>query len=48
VDERSLARAIWTEQTDCFTAQIAAQIFQYWPATERNAETMQIDHGRLS
>ncbi len=34
VDERCLAGAVWTEQTDCFAAQIAAQIFQYRPATK--------------
>src|SRR5829696_6011085 len=48
VNERRLAGAIWTEQTDRFTTQIAAKVFKNWPLTERDAETMKVDHRRLS
>src|SRR6185369_9126963 len=48
MNERRLTGAIWTKQTNGFTTQIAAQVFQNWPVTERNAETMKIDHWWLS
>ena len=44
VNESRLAGAVGTEQTDCSTAQIAAQVFQNWPATESDTETVQIDY----
>ena len=34
VNERGLAGAVGTEQTDCFTTQIAAQVLQDLPATK--------------
>src|SRR6185503_16597713 len=47
VNQRRLAGAVWTEQTDCFTAQIATQVFENLSTPKSNAETMQVDHGRL-
>ena len=47
MNERGLAGAVGTEQTDRFTTQIAAQVLQDLPATKRNAETMQVDTGAL-
>src|SRR5215213_92580 len=48
VNQRRLARAIWSEQTDRFPTQIAAKVFQDCPATESNAEAVEVDHWRLS
>jgi hypothetical protein len=48
VNERCLAGPVWTKQTDRFTTQIAAQVLQEWPVTERDAETMKIDDRWLS
>ncbi len=48
VNQRCLAGAIGTEQTNRFATQIAAQVLQDLPATKRNAETMKVDYRRLS
>src|ERR671913_56030 len=48
VNQRSFTGAVRTEQTDSFATQIAAQVLQNLPAAERYAETMQVDHRRLS
>src|SRR6185503_20522507 len=47
VNQRGLAGSVGTEQTDSFTTQIAAQVFQNLPAAERYAETVQVDNRRL-
>src|SRR5690242_10844552 len=44
VNERGLSGAVWTKQADGASAQIAAQIFQYWPSTKRNAEAVKVDY----
>jgi len=36
------------EQTNRFTTQVAAKVLQDWPVTERNAETVKVDHWWLS
>ena len=47
VDERRLAGAVWTEQTNGFATQVTAKVLQNLPATERDAETLKIDHRQL-
>src|ERR1051325_8578633 len=44
VDQCRLAGTVWTEQTNRFAAQIAAQVFENLPAAKRDAETMKVDH----
>src|ERR1044071_825201 len=48
VNQRGLACSVWTEQTDRFTTQIAAEVFQNLPAAERHAETVEVDHRWLN
>src|SRR5215207_4538393 len=48
MNQRGFTGAVRTEQTDSFATQIAAQVLQDLPAAERYAETMQVDHRRLS
>ena len=47
MNQRGLAGAVWTEQTDSFTTQITAQVLQDLPAAKRDAETVQVDYRRL-
>src|SRR5689334_3292693 len=44
MNQSCLAGAIWTEQSDCFAAKIAAQTFKDRSATERDTESEQINH----
>src|ERR1044072_8416155 len=48
VNQRSLAGAVGTEQTDSFTTQIAAKVLQDLPATKRDAEAVQVNYGWLN
>src|SRR6476469_9386724 len=44
VNQRGLAGAVWTKQTDRAATKIAAKIFKYLPATESDAKAVKIDH----
>ena len=48
VNEGSFTCAVRTEQSDSFATQIAAEVLQNLPAAERYAETVKVDHWRLS
>src|ERR1043166_7027747 len=47
VNQRRLARAVWTKQTDRAPTQVAAQVLKYLPAAESSTQTVKIGPRRV-